>query len=99
LLATANDPRYRDCGKAISFAEKALEIGENGAWMDTLAAAYAECGAFKEAVKVETEAYRKSKPPNRYFKKRIEIYRYGLSYSKWRENAHMTSAFDDRSMY
>jgi tetratricopeptide (TPR) repeat protein len=90
LLATAEDPRHRDCKKAIFFAEKALEIGENGAWMDTLAAAYAECGAFKEAVRVETEAYRKSKPPNKNFRKRLQIYRNGLSYAQWHENGSMS---------
>ena len=90
LLATAKDPRYRDCRKAIFFAEKALEIGKNGAWMDTLAAAYAECGAFKEAIRIEKEAYRKSNPPNRNFEKRIEIYKNGLSYSQWRENDRMS---------
>ncbi|MFZ0448247.1 MAG: tetratricopeptide repeat protein [Desulfatiglandaceae bacterium] len=71
LLATAKDPRHRDCNKAIAFAQKALEMGKNGAWMDTLAAAYAECGSFREAIKVETEAYRKSKPPNKNLKKRV----------------------------
>lgn len=90
LLATSKDPKFRDCKKAISFAEKALEIGKNGAWMDTLAAAYAECGAFKEAVKIETQAYKKSKPPNRNFQKRLYLYRNGISYARWQENGSMS---------
>ncbi len=90
LLVTARDSRYRDCKKAISFAQKALEIGKNPAWMDTLAAAYAECGAFKEAVRFEKEAYRRSKPPNKNFQKRLRIYRNGISYAQWHENGGMT---------
>lgn len=82
LLVTAKDPRYRDCKKAIALAQKALEIGKSGAWMDTLAAAYAECGAFKEAVRVETEAYRKSKPPNKNFQKRLHLYENRMSYAQ-----------------
>jgi tetratricopeptide (TPR) repeat protein len=89
LFATAKDPRYRDCKKAIAFAQKALEMGKNGAWMDTLAAAYAECGSFREAIKVETEAYKKSNPPNQNFKKRLQIYRNGMSYARWQENGRI----------
>jgi tetratricopeptide (TPR) repeat protein len=94
LLATAKDPRYRDCKKAIFFAEKALEIGKNGAWMDTLAAAYAECGAFKKAVRIETEAYRKSDPPNKNFRKRLQIYKNGMSYAQWHENETMSGRLE-----
>ncbi len=90
LLVTARDPRYRDCRKAIYLAQKALEIGKNAAWMDTLAAAYAECGAFKEAVRIEKEAYRKSKPLNKNFQKRLHIYRNGMSYAQWHENGSMS---------
>ncbi|MBW2093385.1 MAG: tetratricopeptide repeat protein [Deltaproteobacteria bacterium] len=93
LLVTAKDPRYRDCKKAIALAQKALETGKNGAWMDTLAAAYAECGAFKEAAKIEKEAYRKSNPPNRNFQKRLHLYRNGVSYAQWHENARMSGRF------
>ena len=85
LLTTAEDPAYRDCRKAVSYALKALEIGRNGSWMDTLAAAYAECGEFEKAVSAETEAYTLSQPPNENFRKRIEIYKMGKTYADWME--------------
>jgi tetratricopeptide (TPR) repeat protein len=84
LLATAKDPAFRNCRKAISYSRKALKIGKNGSWLDTLAAAYAECGGFEKAAEVETQAYNLSRPPNENFRKRIEIYRTGKTYSEWR---------------
>lgn len=51
--------------------------------MDTLASAYAECGDFKKAVSIETEAYKLSVPPNENFFKRIEIYKSSKTYSDW----------------
>jgi len=84
LLATAKDPEYRDCHMAITYAQKALEMGNNGSWMDTLAAAYAECGQLEKAVEIETEAYRLSNPPNENFRRRIEIYRSNTTYAQWR---------------
>ena len=84
LLSTAKDPAYRDCKRAIYYARKALQIDKNGAWMDTLAAAYAECGHFEKAVKIETDAYHLSKPPNENFRKRIEIYKMCKTYADWR---------------
>jgi tetratricopeptide (TPR) repeat protein len=84
LLTTAKDPEYRDCRKAISYARKALKIGKTGSWMDTLAAAYAECGEFEKAVSTEKEAYRLSSPPNDNFLKRIEVYKNGKTYADWR---------------
>jgi len=84
LLATAKDPQYRDCQKAISYTRKALKIGKTGSWMDTLAAAYAECGEFEKAVSTEKEAYRLSSPKNDNFLKRIEVYKNGKTYADWR---------------
>ena len=84
ILATASNPAYRDCRKAIFYARKALQIDRNETWTDTLAAAYAECGDFKKAVIIETRAYRLSKPPNKNFFKRIEIYKMGKTYAEWR---------------
>jgi len=83
LLGTAKDPAFRDCRKAILYAHKALGIGRNGAWMDTLAAAYAECGDFEKAVSAEKEAYSLSSPPNERFLKRIEVYKHRMTYADW----------------
>jgi len=86
ILTTAKDPAYRDCRKAITYAGKALEIGSNGAWMDTLATAHAECGEFEKAVSIETLAYKLSSPPNKNFSKRLEIYKSGKTYAEWRDS-------------
>jgi tetratricopeptide (TPR) repeat protein len=83
LFATATDPGWRDCRKAIKYARKALTFGRNGSWMDTLAAAYAECGDFEKAVAFEIEAYRLSRE-NDNFRQRIEIYKRSKSYAQWR---------------
>lgn len=83
LLATADDPALRDCRRAIDCARRAVEATRNPAWLDTLAAAHAECGDFDSAVKIETEALKLSKPPNPDFEKRLELYRRGISYADW----------------
>jgi tetratricopeptide (TPR) repeat protein len=84
IYSTAKNPAYRDCRKAIYFARKALQVDRNAAWLDTLASAYAECGDFKKAINVESEAYKLSRPPNENFRKRIEIYKTGKTYADWR---------------
>jgi tetratricopeptide (TPR) repeat protein len=84
LHATAKDPAFRNCRKAVFYCRKALEIGKNASWLDTLAAAYAECGDFEKALEIATQAYRLSRPPNENFRQRIEIYRLGKTYSDWR---------------
>ena len=57
LLATCPDGGYRDGTKAIELAEKALEKShDNSMIMDTLAAAYAEAGKFKDAVITQERA-------------------------------------------
>jgi serine/threonine-protein kinase len=81
IFATAKDPAYRDCKKAIYYAHKALKIDKNPSWLDTLAAAYAECGNFEIAVNIERKAFKLSQPPNDNFRKRIEIYKMGKTYA------------------
>jgi len=85
LLATSRDPALRDGARAVQHARRAVELGNNDAWMDTLAAAQAECGDFATAVRTETEAYRLSGGKNGAFLERIDIYRWGLSYADWSE--------------
>lgn len=80
LLATSKDASLRDGARAVKHALRAVELGNNAEWMDTLAAAYAECGDFEAAVRTEAEACRLSGGSNRAFLRRIEIYRRGQSW-------------------
>jgi hypothetical protein len=57
--------------------------------MDTLAAAYAECGDFKEAVRIEIAAYKLSRPANENFYNRIKIYKTHKAYAAWRETQEL----------
>jgi len=84
LLATAPDSALRDGPRAVVMARRAVAVGRTGAWLDTLAAAHAESGDFEAAVRAETEAYERSRPPNLSFKKRVEIYRQGRTFAAWR---------------
>jgi len=85
VLATARDPAVRDGPRALKHALRAVQSSDVPAWLDTLAAAHAECGDFDRAVAVEEEAYRQSRPPNRRFERRLELYRSGQTHASWRE--------------
>ncbi len=57
LLSTCPDSRLRNGAKALKLALKAVELNPNEVFfLDTLAAAYAELGNFKEAIKTVEEA-------------------------------------------
>jgi tetratricopeptide (TPR) repeat protein len=83
LLATARDPALRDCRRAIDCARKAVAVIRSAAWLDTLAAAHAECGDFERAIEIETEACALTQPLNPAFEKRLELYKRGISYASW----------------
>jgi len=53
MLAVCPDTRYRDGKKALELARKAINIKTTPNYMDTLAAAYAENGQYKEAATVQ----------------------------------------------
>ena len=58
LLATHNDPKYRNGSEAVGLAEKASELTRyrQAEVLDTLAASYAEAGRFEDAVRTEKKA-------------------------------------------
>jgi tetratricopeptide (TPR) repeat protein len=60
LLATCPDPRYRDSGRALASAARAVELAPPGdcAMLDALAAAHADAGNFDEAVRATQDALR-----------------------------------------
>jgi hypothetical protein len=63
----------------VTDAKKACEAdrGENGRYVDTLAAAYAETGDFDSAVRTEEKAIRmnKSGDRNEGYRKRLELFK------------------------
>jgi hypothetical protein len=65
--------------RALTYAREALASRRQPAWLDTLAAAHAECGDFGRAIAAEEEALRLSDPPNERFRRRLGGYRLGLS--------------------
>ena len=56
LYATSPDDNVRNSTRAADFAEKALEIEERAMYLDTLAAALADQGAWHEAIQLQQRA-------------------------------------------
>lgn len=79
VLATAYVEQYRNGKIAVEVATKActLDKWESAAYIDTLAAAYAEQGLFDKAVEFGTKAVEmnRDKKYQEEFQKRLELYR------------------------
>ncbi len=87
ILATSLDNSVRDGRKAVECAEQALELtpGKLPEYWDTLAAAEAETGNFKEAVEAEERALQEAQPARDDdiipgMQRRLELFRSGLPY-------------------
>jgi len=83
FLATCPDAMARDGKRAVELSRKACDLTKwsHPGHLDTLAAAYAECGDFKSAVKWQQEAV--DRVPNKIkptFLKRLEDYMRGRPY-------------------
>ena len=56
ILATSADPELLDGSQAVDYAQRAVTLQpEKGEYVDTLAAAYARCGKFSQAVEWENK--------------------------------------------
>lgn len=60
-MATCPEGKYRDGKRAVELAEKAVKLEETPNRLNTLAAAYAEAGRFKDAIKTQEIAITKLK--------------------------------------
>lgn len=80
-LATHPSDNLRDGRKAVGYAHRACELSgwKNFAFIDTLAAAHAENGDFKEAVKWATKALQ-SNPADKGFRERLSLYEKQIPY-------------------
>lgn len=88
LLSTCPDGKIRDGTKALKLALKAIEINPDEAlFLDSLAAAYAELGNFKEAVQTQKKAILLLREDNKILKEilgtQLESYKSG---KPWRED-------------
>ncbi len=84
LLATCPDGNYRDGRKAVENASRACELSQwaNAAYLDTLAAAYAEAGEFEQAMKWQLKAIDLSITDNNktVMQSHLKLYKAGKPY-------------------
>lgn len=81
LLATCPQDDVRDGAKAITLAQRAVELtdGKEAGFVDTLAAAYAETGDFAEAVKWQARAVALA-PDEQELAAHLRLYQAGRPY-------------------
>jgi len=90
LLATCPDAKIHDGKEAVHFALKAVSIDRNAQYLDTLAAAQARKGDFKQAVETQQAALdllRKDKASQETIKEftaRLSLYTAGKPYTQHR---------------
>ena len=90
LLATCPDAKIHDGKEAVSFALKAVSIDRNAQYLDTLAAAQARKGDFKQAAETQKAALdllRKDKSVQETIKEfttRLSLYTAGKPYTQHR---------------
>ena len=101
LLATSEDPKFRNSAEAIAMAERAnvLTGGQQAFVLDTLAAAYANGGHFAEAEKVMelaiASATRANEPDSvAEMQKRLKLYQ---AHEPYRESPVNTQVESDHS--
>jgi len=89
LLATCPDAKIHDGNEAVRFALKAVSIDRNAQYLDTLAAAHARKGDFKQAVETQQAALdllRKDKTVQgetiKEFTSRLSLYTAGKPYKQ-----------------
>jgi tetratricopeptide (TPR) repeat protein len=84
LLAISSDPNLRDGTNAVIFADRAVAMTRrtNEAYLDTLAAGYAENGDFAKAISVQKEAMGllRDEPSKKDFASRLKLYESGSPY-------------------
>jgi tetratricopeptide (TPR) repeat protein len=85
LLATAPDPALRDGRRAVELALAAIRFSEDvrAAYLDTLAAAYAEAGQFSEAVATARNALQAATGQEALaagIRERLDLYQAGCPY-------------------
>jgi tetratricopeptide (TPR) repeat protein len=81
FLATCPDAKYRDGRKAVQAAEHACKVTKGPEEFATLAAAFAETGAFDRAVAWQTRAIELAPAERKSdFEKRLELYKNGRAY-------------------
>ncbi len=72
IYATCEDKSFRNGTKAVAFALKAISLREDGAGLDTLAAAYVEAKQYKKAFETYIKVIQKDKTFISYYQKSLK---------------------------